>query len=115
MRALVADAISADAPDFIAIDGRVVLPDGFVATPEQQAHLDNANEHLATQRAAQAMDELRRAQANAQFTRVLMPLQATTRSIAEATRLLDANVNQQARLVLEAAEAGLRTRAVRIG
>lgn len=98
--------------DVIPIDGQLVLADSFVDKPEKKKHIDKANEHFAKGRSQQAIDELKLAEVDASFTRVLMPLEATKKHIDEATKLIAQNKYYEANLALKAAEDGLRVDSV---
>lgn len=105
---IVSDNKSVDRMDLIPIDGQVVLADSFVATPEKKSHIDKANEHFAKSRGKDATEELRLAEVDASFSRVLMPIEATSRHVGEASSLLAAQKFYEANLALKAAEDGLR-------
>lgn len=105
---IVDDTRTVERLDTIPIDGQVVLADSFIDTPAKKAHIDKANEHIAKGRGKEATDELRLAEVDASFTRVLMPLQATTKRVAEANTLVGEQKYYEANLALKAAEDGLR-------
>ena len=105
---IVKDDMSVDRMNLVPIDGQIVLTDDFVDKPARKAHIDKANEHLAAGRTQEAHDELRLAEVDASFTRVLMPLDGTARRIADASRLLGEKKFYEANLALKAAEDGLR-------
>jgi hypothetical protein len=109
---IVDDTRTVEKLDIIPIDGQVVLADSFIDTPAKKAHIDKANEHIAKGRGKEATDELRLAEVDASFTRVLMPLQATTKRVAEANRLVGEQKYYEANLALKAAEDGLRVDSV---
>jgi hypothetical protein len=105
---IVDDTKSVDRVDTVPIDGQIVLADSFVDAPAKKAHIDKANEHIAGGRGKAAIDELKLAEVDASFTRVLMPLQATTKHVDEASKLVDEKKYYEANLALKAAEDGLR-------
>jgi hypothetical protein len=109
---IVEDTTSIDRLDAIPIDGRIVLSDDYIDTPAKKAHIDKVNEHFAKGRGKEASDELRLAEVDASFSRVLMPLDATTRHVAEATRLMGEHKYYEANLALKAAVDGLRVDSV---
>ncbi len=104
---IVQDSKSVDRLDMIPIDGQIVLADNYIDTPAKKAHIDKANEHFAKGSGKEAREELRLAEVDASFSRVLMPLNATTRHVAEATKLIGAKQFYEANLALKAAEDGL--------
>jgi len=106
---IVADATSVDKADVVPIDGQIVLADSFIDTPAKKAHIDKADQQIAAGRKKDAIDELKLAEVDASFSRVLMPLQATARHIDEASKLVDNKKYYEANLALKAAEDGLRT------
>jgi hypothetical protein len=105
---IVDDTKTVEKLDVIPIDGQIVLADSFIDTPAKKAHIDKANEHIAKGRGKDATDELRLAEVDASFTRVLMPLQSTTKRVADASRLVSEQKFYEANLALKAAEDGLR-------
>lgn len=109
---IVDDTKTVDKLDIIPIDGQVVLADSFIDTPAKKAHIDKANEHIAKGRSKEAADELRLAEVDASFSRVLMPIQATTKRVAEASKLVGEQKYYEANLALKAAEDGLRVDSV---
>lgn len=105
---IVDDTTLVDKLDAIPIDGRIVLADNFVDTPSKKAHIDKANAHIAGGRSKDAIDELKLAEIDASYTRVLMPLQATVKQVNAASKLLGEKKFYEANLALKAAEDGLR-------
>ncbi len=74
----------------------------------RKSHIDKANEDFANGRSRPGIDELRLAEVDASFSRVLMPLQTTGRQIAAANRLMKDKRYYEANLALKAAEDGLQ-------
>ncbi|MEJ8845639.1 YfdX family protein [Variovorax rhizosphaerae] len=105
---VVKDTTSVDRANLVPIDGQIVLADNYIDTPAKRAHIDKANEHFSKGRAKEGRDELRLAEVDAAFTRVLMPIDATAKNVAEATRLLGEKKYYEANLALKAVEDGLR-------
>ncbi|MEJ8858502.1 YfdX family protein [Variovorax robiniae] len=105
---IVRDTTSVDRANIVPIDGQIVLADNYIDTPAKRAHIDKANEHFAKGRGKEARDELRLAEVDAAFTRVLMPIDSTAKNVAEATRLLGEKKYYEANLALKAVEDGLR-------
>ncbi len=104
---IVDDSKSVDRLNMVPIDGQIVLADNYVDTPTKKAHIDKANEHFAKGRGKEAREELRLAEVDASFTRVLMPIDATTRHVAMASKLIGEHKYYEANLALKAAEDGL--------
>ncbi len=100
-------AQTANEISYVPIDGGITLVDSFVDSPAKKAHIDKANEHIAKGDSKGAMDELKLADVGASITRVLMPLQATTKHVDEASKLMGQQKYYQANLALKAAEDGL--------
>ena len=105
---VVDDTKSVDKVDLVPIDGQITLADSFVDTPAKKAHIAKANQNIAEGHGKQALDELKLAEVDASFTRVLMPLQVTSRRVDEASKLVDEKHYYEANLALKAAEDGLR-------
>ena len=92
---------------YVPIDGQITLVDSFIETPAKKQHVDKANEHIAKGNSKGAMDELKLADVDAAFTRVMMPLQATEKHVDAAAKLIDQKKFYEANLALKAAEDGL--------
>lgn len=93
--------------DLLPIDGQIVVSDDFVDTPVKRQHIGKANEHLKQGQADKARDELRLAEVDASFSRILMPVDATRRHLNAAETLLKSDQFYEANLALKAAEDGL--------
>ena len=92
---------------WIPIDGQIALADSYVPTPEKKEHIAKANEHLKNGRAKEAIEELRLGEINVTYTRVLMPLTATKKCLADAMSLANEHKYYEANLALKAAEDGV--------
>ncbi|MEO8250705.1 MAG: YfdX family protein [Burkholderiales bacterium] len=97
----------ADNSGYVPIDGQITLVDSFIDTPAKKGHVEKANENIAKGKSKEAMDELKLAEVDAAFTRVLMPLQATQKHVDSAAKLIDQKKFYEANLALKAAEDGL--------
>ena len=95
--------------DAIPIDGQVMLADSYIDSPVKKVHIGKANKHFAKGDCKAATDELRLAEVDASFSRVLMPLDATARHVAEAMKLLAEHKYYESNLALKAVQDGLRT------
>jgi len=92
---------------WIPIDGQIALADTYVPTPEKKEHIAKANEHFKKGRAKEAIEELRLGEINVSYTRVMMPLTATKKCLADAMQLAKEHKYYEANLSLKAAEDGL--------
>ncbi len=92
---------------WIPIDGRMAISEDFVATPEKTAHIAKANEHLKKGDHAKAIEELKLGEIDVSFTRVMMPLDITVKSVNSATHLARDGKFYEANLALKAAEEGI--------
>jgi len=100
-------AAATPATTWIPIDGQIALADTYVPTPEKKEHIAKANEHLKNGRAKEAIEELRLGEINVTYTRVLMPLTATKKCLADAMQLATEHKYYEANLSLKAAEDGV--------
>lgn len=98
----------ASAPgSWVPIDGQLVVADNFVNTPEKSARIAAGNKKLQEGKADEAIKELKLAEVDVGFSRLLMPMDATRRQISIASGLLTAQKYYEANLALKAAEDGL--------
>jgi len=93
--------------EFIPIDAQLVLSADFVPTPEKQAKIKEANEHLKKGASAKAVEILRAADIGVSVTRVLMPLKLTIAHVDGAIALLKDHKYYEANLALKGAQDGL--------
>jgi hypothetical protein len=96
-----------EAMNWIPIDGQIALADTYVPTPEKKEHIAKANEHFKYGRGKEAIEELRLGEINVTYTRVLMPLTATKKCLANAMSLANEHKYYEANLALKAAEDGV--------
>lgn len=92
---------------WIPIDGQLVVADNFVATPEKTQHIATGNQKLKEGKTDEAMKELKLADVDVGFTRVLMPLGETMTHVKTAAKLIKGEDYYEANLALKAAEDGL--------
>ena len=95
------------ATTWIPIDGQISLADTYVPTPEKKEHIAKANEHLKSGRAKEAIEELRLGEIDVTYSRVMMPLTATKKCLADAMQLAEEHKYYEANLSLKAAEDGV--------
>jgi len=93
--------------NLVPIDGQLVVADNFVATKEKAEHIAKGNEHLKKGESKKALEELKLADVDIGFTRVLMPLKETTDHVTLASQLMAKGDYYQANMALKAAEDGL--------
>ena len=96
----------------VPVDGQVVVADDFVLTPEKQAHIDKANEHLKKGETKQALAELRLADIDVNYSRVWMPIAGSQNHLDEAIKLVNDGKYYEANLALKAIEDSLTTDSV---
>jgi len=92
---------------WIPIDGQIALADTYVPTPEKKEHIAKANEHFKSGRAKEAVEELRLGEIDVTYSRIMMPLTATKKCLADAMQLATEHKYYEANLSLKAAEDGL--------
>lgn len=93
--------------DFIPIDGSLALADTFVASEEKAQHIQKANEHFKSGDRQKGIEQLKLGEIDVNFSRVLMPLEATKKRLAEAMSLAKDHKYYESNLALKAAEEGL--------
>ena len=101
------DKSASDKMDLIPIDGDIAIADTFVPTPEKKKHIEKANEHLKAGHSKEALEELRLGEVDVVCTRVMLPLEATQKRVADAEKLANDHKYYEANLALKAAEDGL--------
>ena len=82
-------------------------PTRMFQRPRKKEHIAKANEHFKKGRAKEAIEELRLGEINVSYTRVMMPLTATKKCLADAMQLAKEHKYYEANLSLKAAEDGL--------
>jgi TolA-binding protein len=99
---------------WIAVDGTVSVSDDFVATPEKATHLQNANAHLKDGKHAEAMEQLKLADVDVGFTRLMLPMEATDGNLNTTADMLKAGKYYEANVALKAIEDSMRTDTVSV-
>jgi hypothetical protein len=92
---------------FIPIDAGMMLSEDFVATPEKQAKIKEANEHLRKGESAKAIEVLHQADIDVTGSLVLMPVKSTIKHVDQAISLMKDHKYYEANLALKGAEDGL--------
>ncbi|MGD9544202.1 MAG: YfdX family protein [Methylocystis sp.] len=100
--------------DLIPIDATLALADDYVPTDDKKAHIAKANEHLKKGEQKAAMEELRLAEVALNYTRILMPIEATKKHVDQAVQLLGEHKYYEANLALKAVEDGLTVETVNL-
>ena len=95
------------AANWVPIDGQLVVADNFVATPEKAAHIAKGNQKIKEGKANEAIEELKLANVDVGFTRILMPLGETEAHLNLAAKQIKGEDYYEANLALKAAEDGL--------
>lgn len=92
---------------YIPIDGQIVIAQDFVATPDKAKHIAAGNEKLKQGKTKEALDELKLANVDIGFSRVLMPLASTESNVKAAADLLKDGKFYEANMALKTAEDGM--------
>ncbi|MGE0236406.1 MAG: YfdX family protein [Methylocystis sp.] len=100
--------------DLIPIDATLAVADDYVPTNEKKLHIAKANEHFKKGEHKEAMNELRLAEVDLNYTRTLMPIKATIKRVDQAIKLLAEHKYYEANLALKAAEDGLTVETVNL-
>lgn len=93
--------------DLIPIDAGLSLAEDYVATPEKNEKIKQANEHLKKKETSKAVEVLREADIGVSVSRVLMPVKDTIKHVDKAIELVGEHKYYEANLALKAAEDGL--------
>ena len=94
--------------DLIPINGTLKLADTFVPNPQAAAHITKANQHFQRGESAMGIEQLRLGEIEVSFSRILMPLEATKKRLADAMELAEEEKFYEANLALKSAEEGLQ-------
>jgi len=100
-------ANSKNDPNLVSIDGQLVLGHDYVPTPEKTAHLKQGNEHLKNGDSKSAIEQLKLAEVDIGYSRILMPLAETQQQVDEAAGLIYSKNYYDASMALKHAEDGL--------
>jgi TolA-binding protein len=103
-----------DTTHWVAVDGSVSVSDDFVATPEKTKHLQTANDHLKNGKHAEAMEQLKLADVDVGFTRLMLPLEATDGNLNTSADMLKAGKYYEANVALKAIEDSMKTDTVSV-
>jgi hypothetical protein len=103
---VVAKEETTETNDLVPIDAGLVFAEDYVATPEKQKKIEQANKHLAKGETAKAIAALREADIDVSVSRVLLPVKDTVKHVDKAMELMKAQKYFEANLALKAAEDG---------
>lgn len=95
------------AQDWVPIDASLDIADNFVPTKEKTQHIAKANEHFKAGDKQKAVEALKLADIDVNYTRVMMPLATTQDHVKAAKSLMGEKKYFEANLALKAAEDGL--------
>ncbi|HET9032284.1 MAG TPA: YfdX family protein, partial [Dokdonella sp.] len=87
--------------------GQLMLADDFVMTPEKRAHIDKANAQLKSGDHDKAIDELKLAAIDVNYTRVWMPMEQSEKHLDKAIKLAKSGKYYEANLALKAIQDNL--------
>ncbi len=100
--------------DTVPVDGRLVVADDFVPTPEKQARINKANEHFKNGKQKEALEELRLGEVEIMYNRIWMPLASTSKHIEQAIKLMNDQKYYEANLALKAIDDSLTVDSVSV-
>lgn len=103
----IADKGTEASSKYVPVDGQIVIANDYVATPEKAKHIAAGNAHLQKGKTKEALEELKLAEVDIGFSRVLMPLQSTVANVDSAASLLRDGKFYEANMALKAAEDGM--------
>lgn len=94
---------------WLPVDAQLVLADDFVARNKDQSKaIDEANQHLQKGDRQGAVDRLKLAGVDVDFTMAVVPLAKTTQEVDQAAKLIADGQYYQANVALKQAEDGVR-------
>ena len=94
---------------WLPVDAQLVLADDFVARNKDQSKaIDEANQHLQKGDRQGAVDRLKLAGVDVDFTMAVVPLAKTTEEVDQAAKLIADGQYYQANVALKQAEDGVR-------
>ena len=103
---------AANMMDQIPIDGEIAIADTYVPSAEKATHIAKANEHIKSGHSKEAIEELRLGEVDIVYARMMLPLEATTKRVADAVRFVSEHKYYEANLALKAAEDGVSIESV---
>lgn len=102
-------AASGEAVKWLPVDAQLVLADDFVVrNKDQQKSVDEANQHLKAGDRKGAMERLKLAGVDVDFTMAVVPLDKTTQEVNHAAQLIQDGKYYEANATLKTVEDGVR-------
>ena len=98
--------------NWIPIDGQLVISDDVAEIPEKATHIKTGDKKIKEGKTEEAIREMKLAEVDIGFTRVLLPLNQTAKHIRAATDLIGKQKYYEANMALKAAEDGLNMETV---
>jgi hypothetical protein len=89
-----------------------VISDNTVVTPDTTTHPKTGNKKIKEGKTEEAIREMKLAEVDIGFTRVLLPLNQTAKHVRAATDLISKQKYYEANMALKAAEDGLNMETV---
>lgn len=93
---------------WLPVDGQLILGEDFVATPQKATAVSEANKTLAHGDRKGAIEKLKLAGVDVDFTMAVLPLDQTTTQVDQAAKLLEQGKYYEANATLKTVEDGLR-------
>lgn len=98
---------SKGADEWIPVDALIDVADNYTLSDQKKQHVAQANAHLKAGEGQKAVEQLKLAEIDVNFTRLMLPLKATTDHLKVAKSLLGERKYYEANSALKAAEDGL--------
>jgi hypothetical protein len=111
----VASETTSETSDYVPIDAWLTLSEDFVASPEKNTKIKEANEHMKNGDKGKAIEVLKSADIGVSVSRVLVPIKATIKQVDRAITLMNENKYYEANLALKGAEDGVIVDSLFIG
>ena len=99
---------SKDRVAWVPVDSQLTLADNFVATPQKASAVQEAGKTLAQGDRKGAIEKLKLADVDVNFTMAVLPLNKTVADVNQAATLIDQGKYYDANVVLKTAQDGLR-------
>jgi hypothetical protein len=99
---------SKDQVAWVPVDAQLTLADNFVATPQKASAVHEANKNLAQGDQKGALEKLKLANVDVNFTMAVLPLNKTLADVNQAATLIDQGKYYDANAVLKTAQDGMR-------
>jgi hypothetical protein len=93
---------------WVPVDAQLTLGDDFVATPEKASAVTEANKNLAHGDQTGALEKLKLAHVDVNFTMAVLPLDKTLADVDQAATLIGQGKYYEANAVLKTAQDGMR-------